>query len=119
MEIDFGHKVSENLGVNKMFEELDYCKTKLGALSLRRRKVPLLEDRVVYEVILNDEFLMSSLFHVTEDGLADLGLEAVTDSNSLDVVVGGLGILPCRGSRDILSQSFNGRKLLGHGLCSP
>jgi len=75
----------------KTFEELDFCNTPLGELVLRRRKIPMLENEVVYEIILNGEFLMSSLFHAVEDALADLGLEAAVPG-PLDVVVGGLGL---------------------------
>lgn len=75
----------------KTFEELDFCKTPLGELVLRRRKIPMLDNEIVYEMILNGEFLMSSLFHAVEDALADLGLEAAVPG-PLDVVVGGLGL---------------------------
>lgn len=78
-------------GMEKSFEMLDYQKTPLGNLMLRRRKIPSLGDTVVHEVLLNDEFLMSSLFHAAEEALADLGL-AATPGVSLDVVVGGLGL---------------------------
>ena len=79
--------------MEKAFEELDYCVTPLGELILRRRKIPMLENEIAYEVILNGAFLMSSLFHVVEDALADLGLAAATPSaGPLDVVVGGLGL---------------------------
>ena len=77
--------------MTKSFEELDYQKTPLGELVLRRRKIPMLENEIVYEVILNDEFLMSSLFHAAEDALADLGLSACP-GGPVDVVVGGLGL---------------------------
>jgi len=77
--------------MEKAFEELDFCTTPLGELILRRRKISTLENEVVYEVILNGEFLMSSLFHAVEDALADLGL-AAAPAGPLDVVVGGLGL---------------------------
>ncbi len=77
--------------MEKSFEELDYAATPLGELVLRRRKVPMLENEIVYEILLNGEFLMSSLFHVVEEALADLGLEA-GPLGKLDVVVGGLGL---------------------------
>jgi len=51
----------------------------------------MLENEVVYEMILNGEFLMSSLFHAVEDALADLGL-AAAKPGPLDVVIGGLGL---------------------------
>ena len=72
------------------FEELDWQLTPMGAISLRRRRDPLLNVDV-YEVKLDDEFLMSSLFTVAEVELATLGLARLTGSG-LDVVVGGLGL---------------------------
>ena len=80
--------------MEKSFEELDYCETPLGELILRRRKIPMLDNEVVHEIILNGEFLMSSLFYVVEEALADLGLAAVEvpEGEKLDVVVGGLGL---------------------------
>lgn len=78
--------------MEKSFEELDYCATHLGELILRRRKIPMLDDVVAHEIILNDEFLMSSLFHAVEDALAHLGIAAVSAEGKLDVVVGGLGL---------------------------
>jgi spermidine synthase len=73
------------------FEELDYQETPLGAISLRRRADPRLEGEVLYEVKLNDEFLMSSLFTSAEIQLAKLGLAAL-EGTHLDIVVGGLGL---------------------------
>ena len=73
------------------FEELDYQKTPLGAISLRRRADPRLGGKILYEVKLNDEFLMSSLFTSAEIQLAKLGL-ATLEGTSLDIVVGGLGL---------------------------
>ena len=73
------------------FEELDYQKTPLGAISLRRRADPRLGEEIVYEVKLGDEFLMSSLFTTAEIQLARLGLAAL-QGNSLDIVIGGLGL---------------------------
>ncbi len=74
-----------------MFEEIDRRPTPMGDISLRRRFVPTIQVEV-YEVILGDEHLMSSLFTVAEIALADLGLAAVADGGPLDVVVGGLGL---------------------------
>lgn len=74
-----------------IFEELDYQSTPLGDISLRRRSEPRLNDRILYEVKLGEEFLMSSLFTVAEIELARLGLAAL-DAPALDVVVGGLGL---------------------------
>jgi spermidine synthase len=73
------------------FEILDSQPTPLGELMLRRRRIVSLDDLEVLEVKLGDEFLMSSLFHVVEEALADLGL-AETEGDELDVVVGGLGL---------------------------
>lgn len=73
------------------FEELDYQETPLGEISLRRRSEPRLEGKILYEVKLGDEFLMSSLFTDAEIQLARLGLAAL-ESPSLDIVVGGLGL---------------------------
>ncbi|RLK25008.1 spermidine synthase [Micromonospora sp. M71_S20] len=72
------------------FEELAWRETPIGLISLRRRRDPSL-DVEVYEVKLDDEFLMSSLFPVAEIELARLGL-APLSGQGLDVVVGGLGL---------------------------
>jgi spermidine synthase len=77
------------------FEELDYRQTPLGELILRRRTVLSLDNREVHEIILGDAFLMSSLFTEVEVALANLGLASAVESfpgESLDVVVGGLGL---------------------------
>ncbi len=73
------------------FEELDYQETPLGNISLRRRSEPRLEGKILYEVKLGDEFLMSSLFTEAEIQLARLGL-AELEGSDLDIVVGGLGL---------------------------
>lgn len=75
-----------------MFAELDSQPTRLGVISLRRRKEMSLGGTEVYEVKLGEEFLMSSLFHVSETELALLGLAATKGDGPLDVVVGGLGL---------------------------
>lgn len=72
------------------FEELDWQATPFGDVSLRRRREPTLGVDV-FEVLLGDEYLMSSLFTVAEEELARLGL-AAADGDALDVVVGGLGL---------------------------
>jgi spermidine synthase len=71
-------------------EELDWRETPMGAISLRRRREPTLGTDV-YEVKLDDDFLMSSLFTVAEVQLARLGLQAAT-GDRLAVLVGGLGL---------------------------
>lgn len=60
-----------------IFEELDFQKTPLGEISLRRRSEPKLNGEILYEVKLNDEFLMSSLFTEAEIQLSRLGLAAL------------------------------------------
>lgn len=72
-------------------EELDYANTDIGELILRRRRFPMLGDTDVFEVILNEEFLMSSLYTAGEIALANLGLEALV-ADAADVIVGGLGL---------------------------
>lgn len=77
--------------MNLDFEELDYRTTPLGELVLRRRAEPRLSGREVYEVMLGEEYLMSSLFTDGEVALADRAL-AELDGEAPDVVVGGLGL---------------------------
>lgn len=72
-------------------EELDYRQTPLGELVLRRRRALRMDGREIFEVKLNDEYLMSSLFHEGEVALTDLGLAALT-GDGWDIVVGGLGL---------------------------
>jgi spermidine synthase len=77
--------------MSRDFEELDYRKTPLGELSLRRRRMLSLGGIDVYEVKLGDAFLMSSLFHEVEEALAYLGLGELK-GDRWEVVVGGLGL---------------------------
>ncbi|MGL1832077.1 hypothetical protein ACKVEX_00575 [Rhodocyclaceae bacterium SMB388] len=72
------------------FEELDYRTTPIGDLSVRRRTEVRL-GVIVYEIKLNDEFLMSSLFTASEIALARLGLADLV-GDDLTVAVGGLGL---------------------------
>ena len=72
------------------FQELDHRPTPMGLLTLRRRKEMTLGIDV-YEIKLDEEFLMSSLFTVAEIALANLGLAALSEPE-VDVVVGGLGL---------------------------
>ena len=72
------------------FVELDFSTTPRGDVSLRRRHDPVL-DVEVHEVLLGDEYLMSSAFPLAEQELARLGLASLGDG-PLDVVVGGLGL---------------------------
>lgn len=76
--------------MSALFEELDYQVTPLGAISLRRRR-DLTTGQDIFEIKLNDEFLMSSKFTVSEEALAKLGL-ADLEGAGLNIVVGGLGL---------------------------
>ncbi len=77
--------------MGKYFEELDYQQTPLGELTLCRRRIPALGEKDIFEIKLNGEYLMSSLFYGSEVALSTLGL-AACNFPSLDVVVGGLGL---------------------------
>lgn len=79
--------------MSRLFEELDYQVTPIGAVSLRRRRILSL-DKDVFEVLLGEEHLMSSLFTASEVALAKLGLAALDEApaEGWDVVVGGLGL---------------------------
>jgi len=86
-----GHERIRGEPVSARFEELAWRETPIGEISLRRRRDPRL-DVDVYEVKINDEYLMSSLFTVAEIELARLGLAALPAEARPDVVVGGLGL---------------------------
>ncbi|MDA1088266.1 MAG: spermidine synthase [Verrucomicrobia bacterium] len=73
------------------FEELDYQKTPLGELILQRRSAVEVDGREIFEVKLNGEYLMSTLFHEGEVALTDLALGG-KDGDGWQVVVGGLGL---------------------------
>ena len=77
--------------MNPLFEELDFRNTPMGELVLRRRRVMALKGKIIYEVKLNDEYLMSSLFYAAEAALAETGLSRL-DGGNWDVAVGGLGL---------------------------
>ena len=76
--------------MSELFKELDYQNTPLGNISLRRRK-QLKLNKDIFEVILNDEHLMSNLFISSEVALATIPLNEMT-SNSPDILIGGLGL---------------------------
>lgn len=76
--------------MTRRVEELDFQQTPMGELVLRRRLEPSLGVEV-FEVILGEEHVMSTLFTAGEVALAVLGLAAV-HGTGLDVVVGGLGL---------------------------
>lgn len=75
----------------RLFEQIDSQPSEIGEITLRRRRIPALGDRDIYEVKLGEEFLMSSMFVDAEVALSNLGLEA-TEGDNLSVVVGGLGL---------------------------
>lgn len=78
-----------------IFEELDFQQTPLGDISLRKRSEPRLDNVLIYEVKLGDEFLMSSLFVEAEEKLSSLALANLKTrgfDENLSVVVGGLGL---------------------------
>ncbi|PKM31200.1 MAG: spermidine synthase [Gammaproteobacteria bacterium HGW-Gammaproteobacteria-11] len=77
--------------MTRLFEEIDIQPSAIGEISLRRRRIPALGDRDIYEVKLGEEFLMSSMFPEAEIALSRLGLAAVS-GDQLSVVVGGLGL---------------------------
>ena len=80
--------------MDKPFEELDCRATDMGLLILRRRRSAARRGEVVYEVKLDDAFLMSSLVDVSERALADLALKALTQigGQPANLLVGGLGL---------------------------
>jgi len=73
------------------FKELDFQETPLGELILQRRSAVEVDGREIFEVKLNGEYLMSTLFHDGEVALTDLGLTEL-EGNGWDVAVGGLGL---------------------------
>ena len=72
------------------FRVLDSRLTEMGEISLRRRWDPQV-DKEVYEIKLDDEFLMSSLFTAAEVQMAHLALVGRAGTEA-DVAVGGLGL---------------------------
>ncbi len=76
--------------IRMRIKELGYQNTPLGDLTLRCRTEPRINDQLVFEVKLGDEYLMSSLFTESEKQLANLSLAPL--EGDLDVVIGGLGL---------------------------
>lgn len=74
-----------------ILEELDYQKTPLGELILRRRRSPNVHNELVYEVKLGDEMLMSSSVNESEKALARLAIDR-WGNQPCDVLIGGLGL---------------------------
>ncbi|MFT5084708.1 MAG: spermidine synthase [Lentisphaeria bacterium] len=78
-----------------VFEELDNQESPIGNISLRRRSDPRLGGKILFEVKLGEEFLMSSLFTEAEIQLSKLGIAALAAAgfeDQLDIIVGGLGL---------------------------
>ncbi|WP_225753551.1 spermidine synthase [Actinotalea sp. Marseille-Q4924] len=73
------------------FEELGWERTPIGDISLRRRVDPR-SGEDVYEVKLDEAYLMSSLFTAGEVELSRLALAHAPARAGLRVVVGGLGL---------------------------
>jgi spermidine synthase len=61
----------------------------IGLVTLRRRASVAL-DRDVYDMLVDDELMMSDVAHVSEDALADWSLNWLS-GNNLSVLIGGLG----------------------------
>mgnify|MGYP001553499624 CR=1 FL=1 len=76
---------------NSNLEILAYESTPLGPLCLRRRELLSQPGTIVTEVTLNHEFLMSSLYTESEQGLASTALQ-MHSGQDLRVLVGGLGL---------------------------
>lgn len=72
------------------FAELDARATPMGLISLRRRRDPR-SGVDIFEVKLDDDFLMSSLYTVAEIEVARLALARLPGSE-LEVLIGGLGL---------------------------
>lgn len=73
-----------------LFEEIDWRRTPIGELALRRRRLRA-DSEDIWEIKLDEGYLMSSQFVAGEVALATLALEMV-EGTDLDVVVGGLGL---------------------------
>lgn len=77
--------------MSRNFEELAFVPTPLGDLSLRRQRLMMLGGREIFEIKLNQDYLMSSLFTTVEVALAERSLALLTAPHP-DVVIGGLGL---------------------------
>ena len=72
-------------------EILEFVKTPIGELCLRRRELLSQPGTIITEVTLDHEFLMSSYHTASEDALARLGIQW-HGGRELSVLVGGLGL---------------------------
>ena len=73
------------------FEIVTYEQTDLGPLCLRRRELLAEPGRIITEVTLNHEFLMSSYLTASEQALSETALKLHSGSQ-LRVLIGGLGL---------------------------
>jgi spermidine synthase len=73
-----------------LFEELDYRPSPIGTLTLRRRRLSQ-DGQDIYEIKLDEGYLMSSQFTAGEIALAKHSLRQFGNC-PIDVVVGGLGL---------------------------
>jgi spermidine synthase len=73
-----------------LYEEIDWRQTPIGELALRRRRLNA-EGEDIWEIKLDEGYLMSSQFIAGEVALAKLALQMLQGEN-LEVVVGGLGL---------------------------
>ncbi len=76
--------------MTRRFEELAWADTDIGTVTLRRRWEPVTQQQI-YEVKLDEEFLMSSLFTVAEEEMARLALSELGREQAR-VLVAGLGL---------------------------
>ena len=76
--------------MSQRFAELAWATTRIGEISLRRRLEPVTRQEI-FEVKLDEEFLMSSMFTAAEQAMADLALDWL-DTDDAAVLVGGLGL---------------------------
>lgn len=76
--------------MTRRFEELAWADTDIGTVTLRRRWEPVTQQQI-YEVKLDEAFLMSSLFTVAEEEMAKLALE-MHPGEHVRVLVAGLGL---------------------------
>ena len=75
--------------MTRRIEELDWQQTPIGVISLRRRLDSVLGE--VFEARLDDDFLMSTAFTVSESELSRVALEML-GGDGWRVLVGGLGL---------------------------
>jgi spermidine synthase len=84
------HIFSYATGMSALFEEIAWRQTPIGELALRRRRLHS-GGEDIWEIKLDEGYLMSSQFVAGEIALATLALEMV-EGKELDVIVGGLGL---------------------------